>query len=141
MAPDHAHATINLDGIKVGGSAQLTASLGAQVHFSGFRGGLTYVWFANNYSDYDIDGGLISPGGEVTITDPWKIPAGGQMDFNASYTFDFGKCRATLYGNIENLFDQRYIVDAVDGGGTWDKAYGVFYAFGRQYSVRLKVTF
>lgn len=141
MAPDHAHATINLDGIKVGGSAQLTASLGAQVHFSGFRGGLTYVWFANNYSDYDIDGGLISPGGDVTITDPWKIPAGGQMDFNASYTFDFGKCRATLYGNIENLFDQRYIVDAVDGGGTWDKAYGVFYAFGRQYSVRLKVTF
>lgn len=61
---------------------------------------------------------------------------------NASYTFPLGKCKATLYGNVENVFNQRYIVDATDGGtGKWENAYEVFYAFGRTYSLRLKVAF
>ena len=146
MAPDHAHSTVDLKGIKVGGSAQLTAALGAQVHFSGIRAGLTYTWFAKNYSDYDIDGNMLSPSTDpdavVTINQPWEIPAGGQMDFNASYKFNIGKCEATLIGNIDNLFDQTYIVDADDGGtGLWQNAYNVFYAFGRTYSLRLKIAF
>lgn len=142
QAEDHAKSTVNLKGVKVGGSAQLTAALGAQVHFSGFRGGLTYTWFAKNYSDYDLDGSMLSPSGNVTINQPWKIPSGGQLDLNASYTFPLGKCKATLYGNVENVFNQRYIVDATDGGtGKWENAYEVFYAFGRTYSLRLKVAF
>lgn len=142
QAPDHAKSVVNLKGVKVGGSAQLTAALGAQVHFSGFRGGLTYTWYARNYSDYDLDGSMLSPDGNVTVTQPWKIPSGGQLDLNASYTFPLGKCKATLYGNIENVFNQRYIVDATDGGtGKWENAYEVFYAFGRTYSLRLKVAF
>ncbi len=142
QAPDHAKSVVNLKGVKVGGSAQLTAALGAQVHFSGFRGGLTYTWYARNYSDYDLDGSMLSPDGNVTVTQPWKIPSGGQLDLNASYTFPLGKCKATLYGNVENVFNQRYIVDATDGGtGKWENAYEVFYAFGRTYSLRLKVAF
>ena len=142
QAPDHAKSVVNLKGVKVGGSAQLTAALGAQVHFSGFRGGLTYTWYARNYSDYDLDGSMLSPDGNVTVTQPWKIPSGGQLDLNASYTFPLGKCKATLYGNVENVFNQRYIVDTTDGGtGKWENAYEVFYAFGRTYSLRLKVAF
>ena len=142
QASDHAKSVVNLKGVKVGGSAQLTTALGAQVHFSGFRGGLTYTWFARNYSDYDLDGSMLSPDGNVTVTQPWKIPSGGQFDLNASYTFPLGKCKATLYGNVENVFNQRYIVDATDGGtGKWENAYEVFYAFGRTYSLRLKVAF
>lgn len=142
QAPDHAKSVVNLKGVKVGGSAQLTAALGAQVHFSGFRGGLTYTWYARNYSDYDLDGSMLSPDGNVTVTQPWEIPSGGQLDLNASYTFPLGKCKATLYGNVENVFNQRYIVDATDGGtGKWENAYEVFYAFGRTYSLRLKVAF
>ena len=143
---DLGESTVDLKGIKVGGSAQLTAALGAQVHFSGIRAGLTYTWFAKNYSDYDIDGSMLSPSTDpddvVTINQPWEIPAGGQMDFNASYKFNIGKCEATLIGNIDNLFDQTYIVDADDGGtGLWQNAYNVFYAFGRTYSLRLKIAF
>lgn len=142
QASDHAKSVVNLKGVKVGGSAQLTTALGAQVHFSGFRGGLTYTWYARNYSDYDLDGSMLSPDGNVTVTQPWKIPSGGQFDLNASYTFLLGKCKATLYGNVENVFNQRYIVDATDGGtGKWENAYEVFYAFGRTYSLRLKVAF
>ena len=142
QASDHAKSVVNLKGVKVGGSAQLTTALGAQVHFSGFRGGLTYTWYARNYSDYDLDGSMLSPDGNVTVTQPWKIPSGGQFDLNASYTFPLGKCKATLYGNVENVFNQRYIVDATDGGtGKWENAYEVFYAFGRTYSLRLKVAF
>lgn len=142
QASDHAKSVVNLKGVKVGGSAQLTTALGAQVHFSGFRGGLTYTWYARNYSDYNLDGSMLSPDGNVTVTQPWKIPSGGQFDLNASYTFPLGKCKATLYGNVENVFNQRYIVDATDGGtGKWENAYEVFYAFGRTYSLRLKVAF
>ena len=146
MADDHARSTVDLKGIKVGGSAQLTAALGAQVHFSGFRAGLTYTWFAKNYSDYDIDGSMLSPSTNpddvVTINQPWEMPAGGQMDFNTSYKFNIGKCEATLFGNIDNLFNQTYIVDADDGGtGLWQNAYNVFYAFGRTYRLRLKIAF
>ena len=68
---------------------------------------------------------------------------GGQFDLNASYRFNIGQCRATFIGNIDNLFDNLYIVDAFSpvGDSSWQKAYRVFYAFGRTYSIRLKINF
>jgi len=43
---------------------------------------------------------------------------------------------------VENLFDQEYISQAYDGAGhDWQTAYRVFYGFGRQMSIKLKVNF
>ena len=94
------------------------------------RVGLDYTHFANLYADYQLSSSNIIPG-ELNVVDPWKVPSGGQFDLNASYKFNIGKCNATLYGNVNNLLNYHYIVDAYDGGtGTWDSAYRVFYAFG-----------
>ena len=48
--------------------------------------------------------------GETTFATPWKAPTGGQFDLNASYKFKVGGCEARIIGNINNLFDQEYII-------------------------------
>lgn len=73
---------------------------------------------------------------------PWRMPSAGELDLNVSYRFPLGKLWATLYGNVNNLLDGVSISDAYDGSGhDWQSAYRVFYRFGRNYSVRLKITF
>lgn len=142
LAEDHAKFTLMQKGIKVGGSAQTTAAIGVNARLNKyFRVGLDYTHRANLYADYSLSSSDINPG-ELSVKDPWKIPDGGEFDFNASYRFKIGSLNATLYGNINNLLNYHYIVDAYDGGtGTWDSAYRVFYSFGRTYSIRLKIAF
>ena len=109
-APDHAKSEVQLKGVKVGDSAQLTGALGATVKFlDGFRAGLDYNFYANNYADFALNGSSLVVGGVKTFKDPWKIPSGGQFDFNASYRFKIGSCKATLYGNINNVFNQNIL--------------------------------
>ena len=74
--------------------------------------------------------------------EPWEIPSYHTFDLSAGYSFDFGKVRATLSGNVNNLLDQEYIADARDGSKhDWETATRVLYGFGRTYSVRLKFNF
>lgn len=46
------------------------------------------------------------------MKDPWKIPWGHQLDLSASYAFKIGNVRATIYGNVNNVYDYNYIMDA-----------------------------
>jgi outer membrane receptor protein involved in Fe transport len=78
------------------------------------------------------------------VADPWRIPWGNQLDLNASYKFKIGGVNAILSGNVQNLFDYKYVIDATTSTsttGTWDNAYYVFYNFGRTYSLKLRVNF
>ncbi len=145
LAPDHAKATLNQDGVKVGGSAQTTGSLGVTFRpFKGARIGADWVFSARNYSDYKVSSNNYAAGADIEVANPWRIPWGNQMDLSASYSFKIGGLNATLYGNVNNVFDHYYVMDAFTSTaapGTWDNAYSVFYSFGRTYSVRLKVRF
>lgn len=141
---DHAWAIINLDGIKVGGSAQTTAALGASFKLSKqLRFNIDYNYLARNYAYYALSGSNLTVGKEKTIAEPWKIPDAGQIDLSGSYNFKIGTCRATLSGTLNNLLGYEYISKAFmpsSGEGSWDTIYG-FYQFGRTYSVRLKINF
>lgn len=131
---------IRMDNVNVGGSAQTTAALGITVRpMKGLRIGLDWNFAARLFADYDIDAGNATPGSEYVVATPWQVPSYHLFDLNAGYTFDFGKVRATLSGNINNLFNQEYIADAWDGS-TWEDS-TVFYGFGRTYSIRLKFNF
>lgn len=145
LAEDHARATLNQKGRKVGGSAQTTAALGVNFRpFKGFRIGGDWVVAARNYSDYTISTSNFTNGAVINVQDPWKIPWGQQFDMSASYSFKMGGFDATLYGNVYNLFNYNYVKDAYtmsDTPGTWSNAFRVFYSFGRTFSLRLKVTF
>ncbi|MEG2095063.1 MAG: TonB-dependent receptor [Alistipes sp.] len=143
QSEDHMKSTINLKGVKVGGSAQTTAAIGIRFKpLKGLRIGLDWTVYARNYADYTISAGNINTSGKPTeVTAPWRVPWGNQFDLSASYGFRIGQCRATVIGNVNNLFDQEYIMDAYNGNsGDWNTA-RVFYAFGRTFTVRIKVNF
>ncbi len=140
---DHAKMTIYQKGTPVGGSAQTTAALGAKFKLSNdLRVGLDYSLYARNYADYALASTDIVMDGDKTFSKVWRIPSAGLIDLNASYSFKVGNNKAVIYGNVENVFDQKYIADAYDGGDhDWQSAYRVFYGFGRTYSIRLKLNF
>lgn len=145
LAPDHAKTTLIQKGIKVGGSAQTTGALGVNFRpFKGWRIGADWTFNARNYSDYQVSSSSYTANSEIKVAKPWRIPWGNQFDMSASYRFKIGTIDATLYGNVYNLFNYNYVVDAwtgTDAPGTWSNAYRVFYSFGRTYAVRMKVTF
>ena len=150
-ADDHAYASIDLDGVRVGGSAQTTAAIGLTVKpMEGLRIGLDWTYYARNYAYYSFSGSNLSLGKTVSILDPWKIPDASQFDLNASYKFDLGSdLKATISGNVNNLFDYQYISKAYNPSTIVSSSYSqatadniyCYFAFGRTYSVRLKVQF
>ena len=143
-AEDHAQMKINLDKVKVGGSAQTTAALGAKIKpIKGFHIGIDWNLYARNYADWSFSTNDIQFNGFKSYADPWRIPSANLFDANAGYSFKLGeKVSAYLNGVVNNLFDQEYISDATDGADhTWKTAYLVFYGFGRTYSVNLELSF
>lgn len=150
MADNHAWAKINLKNIKVGGSAQTTAMLGASVKpMKGLKVSGECTYYGNKYAYYSFNGASLSLGKEIKLLAPWKIPHACQVDLNASYRFEIGKLKATLFGNINNLFDYQYISKAYNPTSIESDKYKeanesniyCFYALGRTYSIRLKVNF
>lgn len=142
--PKRLKATLNQKGVKVGGSAQTTGALAVTfLPFKGMRIGADWTVNARNYSDFTISSSSLN-GGDINVAQPWEIPWGQQFDLNASYRFKIGGVNATLYGNVYNLFDYNYVVDAYTNTakkGTWENAYRVFYSFGRTYSIRMRINF
>ena len=134
---------IDMDNVSVGGSAQTTAALGLGVRpMKGLRLGVDWNFFSRNFADYDINANVATQNEPYVIGSPWKIPSYSTFELSAGYTFDFGKIRATLSGNVNNVLDQEYIADARDGSThDWESATRVLYGFGRTYSVRLKFNF
>lgn len=145
LAPDHKRATLNQKGRKIGGSAQTTAFLGVTFHpFKGFRIGADWTCSARNYSDYEVSSSAYEGKDIIDVADPWKIPFGNELDLNVSYRFKIGGVNATIYGNVNNLFNNYYVKDAYtlsDTRGAWDNAFRVFYSYGRSFSVKLKINF
>ena len=134
---------VNLDKVKVGGSAQTTAALGVKFRpVEGLRIGMDWNLFANNYADWTISSNDITINSTYKYPTPWKLPTYYTFDANAGYSVKMGESvKATFSGNVDNLFDAVYIQTADDGTGhNWQTSYG-FYGFGRTYSVKLKLDF
>ncbi len=149
-AADHAWATINLKDVRVGGSAQTTAALGANVQLGGgFRIGADWTYYGRNYAYYSFSGSNLSLGKEVTVLDPWKIPANSTIDMNASYRFKIAGLDAVLSGNVNNLLNYQYIIKAwnpstIASSGTPAATSENIYCFfdsGRTLTATLKINF
>ena len=143
MADDHAWIELEQKGVHVAGSAQTTAAVGADFFpLKGLRVSANFNLYANNYADFYL-GSTAVANTTTTVNDPWRIPVGHQLDLSASYAFKIGKVNATIYGNVNNLYDYNYVMDAqcaTDSKG-WQDCYAVMYSFGRTYTVRLKISF
>ena len=143
MAEDHAWIELEQKGVHVAGSAQTTAAIGADFYpFKGLRLSANFNVYANNYADFYL-GSTAVANTTTKVNDPWKIPVGHQLDLSASYSFKLGNLNATIYGNVNNLYDYNYVMDAQCATDTkgWEDCYAVMYSFGRTYTLRLKVNF
>lgn len=140
-AEDHLKFTFNQDGIHVGGSAQTTAALTAnftvvpQLQF-----GATLNYYGRLYADYAMP--TYGGGGEITLAEPWKVPDAAQLDLHARWDFKISNVKIAVIGNVNNVFNYEYIQDAFYDGtnNSWKDAYRVFYAYGRTFSVKVKLT-
>lgn len=141
-SPDHAMTHINLKDVKVGNSAQTTFSVGGNYRvFKDIRFGVDYTYYARNYANYNLRGNDMKIGGENTYETPWRIPSAGQLDAFLNWKFKFAGLETTLYGNVNNVLNNKFIADALDGRDHSAQTAQVYYAFGRTYSVRIKVNF
>lgn len=159
----HAQARVNLDDIRVGGSAQTTGGLGLDLKLGEVLGfgkgrdlkiGADWTYRGRNYSYYSLSGNNITVKQNATTGEwatttpqsPWKIPSASDLDLRITYKFKLGKVfDATLNGVINNLLDYQYITKAYNNStssapATADNVY-VFYRSGRVYTVRLTLKF
>ena len=82
----------------------------------GLRLNADWNFFARNYADYDIDASQATQKEAYVVEKPWEIPSWSTFDVSAGYTFDFGKIRATLSGNVNNLFNQEHAMEVTMTG-------------------------
>ncbi len=127
--------------VHVGDAAQITGALNISYELlAGLKFGVDYTYYDKLFAYFDPEGRTSEPASGEN-PDAWKMPSYQLMDVFMRYRFDLGPYRATLVGNINNLFDTEYISDSRDGGShSWTDA-EVYYGWGRSWMVSLKIDF
>lgn len=116
---------LNLDNVRVGDAAQLTASLGAVLKpVKGLRIFANWRWYDQLYARFDVNSFDVSQQ-TATYTPPalekgaLRLPSYNLMDLGASYRFNIGTRESISVGaNVYNLFDTIYISDATTNNHT-----------------------
>lgn len=140
-------------GVHVGNAAQFQISLG--VKYKPFKGAYIkprLTRFDKNYANisasdlfYDVD-----KKGNVTDyrrKDSWKMPAYYLCDLSLGYDIPFKQFSINFYGNVNNVFNFKYISDAQNNGaiqgttGFNATSASVFFGVGRTFVIGTKLTF
>jgi len=126
-------------GLHVGDAAQITGALGVDYKLMpSLRIALDYNYYDKLYADYDpIDRSDESSRG----VESWKLPAFGTFDANIVYDFEIGNLNASLYGNVYNLFDEEFVMDAQDGSTHTAKSARVYYGYGINWNLGFRIRF
>lgn len=143
---------LDLDGLKVGDAAQLTAALGFDFRPTEWFGFDAMYRYADNlYSSFEPSNRLVV--GNVTAKDPaLKLPSYGLLDLGASFTWRLNSENAfKLRANVYNVFDKVYISEATtnrladpDPAKNWNRinmANQVYFGYGRTWSASLSFLF
>jgi len=102
----------NVKNLKVGDAPQ--TQFGAQITvfpIKGLRIQADYRYYDNFYADWDP----FTRTDEADISQVWKTPAYGIMDFHVSYDLPLkGKVGLSIFGHLFNALDEIYVQDATD---------------------------
>ena len=134
---------IYMKDVKVGDSPQTSMFLGVGYDvFENLKLGVDYNYFANFYSDFDPTS-LI----QDNLT-PWKAPNYSLFAINAVVKMKIAGLKASLFANVNNLFNTEYISDGyarfVNNNGTLVSNASnteVYYGVGRTWTTGLKINF
>lgn len=140
--------TINLDGVKVGNAAQLTASAGVDYTIiDNLKVDATYRFADNLYADYDAPDALNNEAFDV-----FELPSFGLLDLGVSYGVDLGENRLGFRVNVNNVTDNIYISESntniLPGARESDTTYdgvntrnNVFFGWGRTWNASISYNF
>ena len=147
---DHAYATISMNDVHIGGSAQTTWAVNATfMPVTRMRIGAGYSHYSRNYAYYSLSGSSLKLGSELYVQEPWKVPSHGCLDLWASYRFKVsGSIGGTISGQVRNAVNEHYIEKAWNPSSVSKTVTAVneedvyyFYATGRTWTVTLKFDF
>ena len=128
-----------IKGLHVGDAAQTTIAGGLSYKLMpDFKVSVNYNYYDDLYADYDPTDR--SDEGARGV-EAWKIPAFGTFDLNLTYDFKVSDFDASLYGNIYNLTNEKYIMDAQDGSDHDAFSSRVFYGYGINWNLGVKIRF
>jgi len=139
-------AVLNLDGVKVGNAAQLTASAGLDYQIiDNLSVDATYRYADNLYADFDATDALDEASFEV-----FELPSFGLLDLGASYGLDLVDNRLSFRLNVNNVTDNIYISESNTNilAGAGDDTYdgintrnNVFFGWGRTWNASVAFRF
>ena len=125
-----------LKGIHVGNSPQTSMML--NVAYSPLPR-LTVGVDCNYYGRYYADFTAADRTNPEDRADSWRIPDFTLFDVNVAYGFKINMVDALLTINVNNVFNKKYITDALDGADHNAASALVWYGFGRTWSVGLRI--
>ncbi len=126
-------------GLRVGNSAQTTAGLSMDYEvLPRVTVGLDFTHFDRLYADFDVENRTVF---EERGMQAWQMPSYQVFDLSVRYRFQISDLNASMFANVNNLFDTSYIADATDGPSfSYDTA-TVYYGFGRTWSLSFRINF
>jgi hypothetical protein len=137
---------LNLDGVKVGNAAQLTASAGADYEIiNNLKVDATYRYADKLYADYDAPDALNNSNFDV-----FELPSFGLLDLGVSYGLDLGENRLGFRVNVNNVTDNIYISESNTNilAGPDDTTFdgvnvrnNVFFGWGRTWNASVSYKF
>lgn len=127
-----------LKGIHVADAAQTTFALGLNYEvLNGLKIGMDANYYDRLYAQFELESCSQADNEGV---DAERIPDYLLFDLNLYYKFKFWDHDASLYGNMNNVFNTIYIADAAEGDAE-DGSTGYYYGYGRTWSVGIKIYF
>ncbi|MBQ4278609.1 MAG: TonB-dependent receptor plug domain-containing protein [Rikenellaceae bacterium] len=130
------HAYIK--GLHVGNAPQTSAMLGVSwMPMRKLTVGADWNYYARHYADF----AAADRNDPDDRADAWKLPDYSTFDLNLSYGFKMGSLEAQLIGNVNNVFNTKYISDAQDGADHLRESAMVWYGFGTTWTAGLKILF
>lgn len=124
--------------VHVGNSAQITSALRVDYEaFPGLKVGTDINYYGKNFAEFDPTNRTV----EGVKEDSWQLPDYVTVGMNMKYDFHIGTLDASVYGNVNNLLNARYIADARDGDNHNANTALVYYGFGTTWSSGLKIKF
>ncbi|MEG1648579.1 MAG: TonB-dependent receptor plug domain-containing protein [Rikenellaceae bacterium] len=127
-----------IKGLYVGNAPQMSAMLGVVCRPLPLTTiAVNYNFYGRNYADFMPENRV----NKDDLTQSWKTPNYSTFDAGITYGFRIGSIVMQLIGNINNIFDTKYISDAQDGNTHTKESAMVWYGFGRTWSVGVKMSF
>lgn len=127
-----------IDGLRVGNAPQLSAMVGATYRpFAYTTIALNYNFYGQHYADF-------VPEDRTDAKDKmqaWRLPNYSTFDLSFTYGFRIESIVMQVVGNVNNIFNTKYISDAQDGKTHTRESAMVWYGFGRTWSVGIRMMF